>query len=294
VSLTTQISLNTSLADLDGALHRLLRREIAGIDGFPELRVAFNMPDRAWAAALSQPTVNLFLYDVRENRGRRQAQWGPDDSRALERPPLWLDAAYAVTAFAREAEDEHRLLSQALTVLWSYPELPDDVLDDATLSSARTQFGSLRGRLADPSEDATPEFWAALGGTYKVSFNYVITLPFPSGRVLHRGPPPHVIGIEPPTRAAQRAAWRPLVDEARLAGGRVVDDDGRPVSGAWVAVMELGRISTTDDDGRFSLRNIRAGSHPVAVRTDDGRSGTGTLDVPGPKLTVTVRPEPSP
>lgn len=187
---TVDASLNTSLADLDEALGALVRRELAST-GFQDVGIAFEAPNREWAAAVSQPTLNLFLYDLRENQQRRAAQWDrgeADGHRTETRPPLWLDASYTLTAWARSAQDEHRMLSQALSGLHRYPELPVEVLT-AALASLQETLGPLRTRLGDPKLDASADFWTAIGGPYKLSFHYIVTIPFLSGAVLHRGPP---------------------------------------------------------------------------------------------------------
>src|SRR5579872_2360538 len=57
-------------ADLDETIRQLL------IHGVPldlsEVDVSFDAPDREWSGRLSRPTVNCFLYDVRENLEMRQ------------------------------------------------------------------------------------------------------------------------------------------------------------------------------------------------------------------------------
>lgn len=187
---TVDATLNTSLADLDDALGALLRRELSAT-GFQEVRIAFEAPNREWAASVTQPTLNLFLYDLRENQQRRAALWERDETngrRSETRPPLWLDASYTLTAWARAAHDEHRMLSQAIAALQRYPELPEDVLPTDPQSPLR-QLGPLRTRPGDPQLDASADFWTAIGGPYKLSFHYIVTIPFPSGAVLHRGPP---------------------------------------------------------------------------------------------------------
>ena len=193
MTLVTSVSLNTSLAELDEALRTLLQRELTGT-GFDGIAVAFEAPDREWAATVTQPTLNLFLYDLRENRERRKAGWdGSSNGEATieTRPPLWLDASYTLSAFSRAVEDEHRLLSQALTALSSYPELPDEILP-APLAGLRQQFGALKAR-ADPRHDATPDFWHAVGGVQAL-------VP------LHRDAPVPVRLGPPPWAARSRAA----------------------------------------------------------------------------------------
>jgi hypothetical protein len=196
VQFTVDVTLNTSLADLDDALAVLLRRELSST-GFQDVGIAFEAPNREWAATVTQPTLNLFMYDLRENQQRRAAQWERGEAQGRRndtRPPLWLDASYTLTAWARAAQDEHRMLSQAIAALQRYPELPEDVLLADPQSPLR-RLGPLRTRLGDPQLDASADFWTAIGGPYKLSFHYIVTIPFPSGAVLRRGPPvrtPHL------------------------------------------------------------------------------------------------------
>ena len=69
--LTVDVPLNTMLADLDETLRVLLKREL-GRHGFDGVDVAFDAPAREWSSQLSSPTVNLFLYDLRESTENRQ------------------------------------------------------------------------------------------------------------------------------------------------------------------------------------------------------------------------------
>src|SRR3712207_1671222 len=111
---------NTSIADLDDALRRLVRRELAR-HGFEGVEVSFDAPTSDWSAKLTAPTVDLFLYDLRESSA--QAEATPHDVRMngatmTVSPPLRLEATYSVTAWAEAVEDEHRLLSQTLAILF--------------------------------------------------------------------------------------------------------------------------------------------------------------------------------
>ena len=55
--------------EVDEALRRLVRDEaLRGSD----LDVAFDAPTKDWAARRNAPTVNLYLYDLREDLRRRQ------------------------------------------------------------------------------------------------------------------------------------------------------------------------------------------------------------------------------
>lgn len=284
--LTTTVALNTSLADLDVALRTLLRRELGQV-GFERVAIAFDAPNREWASTISQPTMNLFLYDLRENRQRRKSRWDADTengSRIEVRPPLWLDVSYTLTAFSRAVEDEHRLLSQALTALSCFPELPEEVLP-GPLAALRQQFGALTSRLGDPRSDATPEFWTSVGGPYKLSFNYIVTLPFPSGTQLHRGPPVRSQRL----RVGDLLGRRAKLEEHTRVAGRLLGADGSGAGGAWAVLVELGRVCETDEAGWFSFLQVPPGSYTVRARDRDGREATGTLTVPGDGPSLTVR-----
>src|SRR3954470_12248961 len=110
---------NTALADLDDALRRLLRRELDR-QGFEAVEIAFEAPTGEWASKLIAPTVDLFLYDLRESPG--DVERTPRDMRlqgaTVTAPPaLRLEVTYSVTAWSQAVEDEHRLLSQTLAIL---------------------------------------------------------------------------------------------------------------------------------------------------------------------------------
>ena len=67
------------IEDLDEALRKLLIREIPIRNG--EVDVEFDQPSREWSAKISRPTLDLFLWDVRENQKLRQAVgWAPRTS----------------------------------------------------------------------------------------------------------------------------------------------------------------------------------------------------------------------
>src|SRR3712207_5803045 len=69
-----EVPFNTMLADLDSAVDALLREALAE-HGFSGVRVAFDAPTRDWSAGLSAPTLNLFMYDLREAAGGSPSDW---------------------------------------------------------------------------------------------------------------------------------------------------------------------------------------------------------------------------
>src|SRR5438270_7061243 len=116
-------------ADLDETIRQIL------IKGVPldlaEVDVSFEAPDREWSGRLSRPTVNCYLYDVRENHEFRETDYElqrHNGSGLRIKAPLRIDVSYQVTVWARSADDEHRLLWRVLSTLIRHPILPADVL----------------------------------------------------------------------------------------------------------------------------------------------------------------------
>ena len=87
---------------------------------------------------------------------------------------MLMECSYAVTAWTQAVEDEHRLLSQVLAVLFAFPVLPADVMP-ARLQGLADRF-PIAGRIAQPKADGKADFWNAVGGQYKASLDYVTTI----------------------------------------------------------------------------------------------------------------------
>lgn len=116
--------------DVDDALRRLLQDRALG-DG--EAEVVLDAPVAGWREGRPSPVVDLHLYDLCEDVDRRPADW--EDARdtagrrvGRRQPPRRYLLSYAITAWASSVEEEHRLLSRALTCLACLEHLPADCL----------------------------------------------------------------------------------------------------------------------------------------------------------------------
>jgi hypothetical protein len=279
------VPLNTMLADLDETLRRMLRRELER-HGFDGVDIAFEAPGKEWSAQLAAPTVNLFLYDLRESQDHHAVDWEPrrHNGRPVDaRPPLRLETTYAVTAWTREVEDEHRLLSQVLAVLYAFPDLPDDVLA-GTLAEQPKQRYPLHTRVAQPRSQGGPEFWSAVGGAYKASLDYSVTLSCEPGTIVERGPEVRVQTVR--VRAADGS--RGTMEETHRLGGAVRGEDGEPVPDAWVVLEPAGRWAATGPDGRFVIDRLPPGAYRAAARAPDGREGAAEIRIPAGPVDIAV------
>jgi hypothetical protein len=181
--------------DLDKSLKVLLEQGIEDLDDTRQ-NVHFDPPDDTFAPV--EPAVDLFLYDVRENRELRSNDWQVERNSGTvikKPPPVRVDCSYLITAWAGDAYSEHRLLGKIMRVLLRHPRLPAEVLQgslagqEPPLPTAVLQPGRLQ---------SLGEFWQALGGKPKAALNYTVTIGVPVHEPLEIGPP--VTGKQVPGR----------------------------------------------------------------------------------------------
>lgn len=178
------------IRDLDDTLEALLQGAALPGSELADADIAFDLPNGAWRGTLTELTVNCYLYDVQENRELRSNEprfvRSADTTRAQRiRPPVRVDCAYCITAWSPSVTtpvlEEHRLLSQVLTVLLRNPIIPGTALR----GSLTTQTPPYPTLIASPSGIKNPpEFWGALDQQLKPSLNYVITLAYELDPVL--------------------------------------------------------------------------------------------------------------
>lgn len=168
--------------DLDRSLEELLKRELPPTL-VPQVTISFAAPDDSFPPpSVTVPAIDLFLYDVRENRELRSGAWSIErrgDGTALRKPPpVRVDCSYLVTAWASvgsntPAEDEHRLLGAVMIALLRHPTLPAAVLQ----GSLEGQEPPLPAGALEPGRlQSLGEFWQALGGKPKAALSYTVTI----------------------------------------------------------------------------------------------------------------------
>ena len=168
--------------EVDDALRGILRD--GALPG-TELEIALDAPTKDWAARRNAPTVNMYLYDIREDLRRRQRgllnEYGPD-KRVVARhlPPRYIKISYLITAWTQRPEDEHRLLSSLLLMLLRYEALPPPLLTGSLAALGLPV--PITVALPPPEDRAFADVWTALGGELKPSLDVVVSAPVDAGR----------------------------------------------------------------------------------------------------------------
>jgi hypothetical protein len=167
--------------EVDQALRSLVKREAFTGDG---VEVVFDAPTRDWASRRNTPTLNIYLYDIREDLRRRERgvlnEYDDDHQiRARRLPPRYIKLSYLVTAWTQRPEDEHRLLSAVLLAMLRHEKLPDDTLT-GRLAEINLPL-AVTVALPPPEDRSWSDVWTALGGDLKPSLDVQISTPVDTG-----------------------------------------------------------------------------------------------------------------
>ncbi len=201
------------IGEIDDALRSLVKAS----EGIPrDLDIAFDAPTKDWAARRNAPTIDLFLYDIREDVRRREYGWREQRDAhgvltARTPTPRLFKLSYLVTAWTQRADDEHRLLDALLRLFLRYDAIPDQLV-----ASVRSDTGlpcSITIAQPPPEDRAFADVWSSLGGELKPSLDVVITAPVVRDILYPAGPPAE-------TLQATVSAGRLGIDETVTSRGR--------------------------------------------------------------------------
>ncbi|MFO0889881.1 MAG: Pvc16 family protein [Isosphaeraceae bacterium] len=284
---------------LSQAIEMLIKRGIEGVE------VSFDRPAEDFSSRLSVPTVNAFLYDVREEVALRSSEWSFERSNGAVRVlgvPFHATCSYVLTAWPvhtpgasdpRPSVREHELLGKLMQFLASRTEIPADIVDglqdlpaDVFGDSAGGPPAAGTGQLSPPvpltlstvdDKGSLSEFWTALGCKLRPSFvlRATIALDRPVVRESAQAASSLRLDLDPVDQG-------PLGSQPRyLIGGRVTTREGRPLH-VRVSIDALNRQVESDAQGNYALRDIAAGTHVVRVASirDGSELHSRTLKVP--------------
>jgi hypothetical protein len=163
--------------EVDETLRGIVKRDV--ING-SDIEVVFDAPTKDWASRRNTPTIDIYLYDIREDTKRRQAgvlDVHDDEGRITGRRtmPRVFKLSYLITAWTQRAEDEHRLLSAMLACFLRNDRIPADWLAGTLQENGWPLDVTIA--LPPPEDRALSDVWSALGGELKPSLDLVVTTP---------------------------------------------------------------------------------------------------------------------
>jgi hypothetical protein len=283
------------IADLDEVLRTLLIREIDIKDN--EVDVTFDQPKREWSARLSKPTLNLFLFDLRENLRLRGAEQyttvnRPDGNSEIRRNPVRMALRYLLTAWVKEPEDEHLLLSSALMALLRNPFIPADLLSERLQAQPMpvpvevATFHQEEGPV-----DKFTEIWGVLDNEMRPGILLTVTVSVD----------PYKPQVFPQVRTRQTrfvqdsgiTAARSTVDTKSTSknywsvGGTIQSEKYTPSTLALVLVEKQTQVDLTDE-GNFVLHGVAEGDYHLDILYNKKVLKRQKIHVPAPNYEISV------
>ena len=212
------------IPEVDSALRSLIEREAT--DG-TEVEVVFDAPTKDWASRRNVPTIDVYLYDIREDLRRRERGL-INEYDELDRvttrhlPPRHFKLSYLVTAWTQRPEDEHRLLAALLSCFLRHDAIPAELLTGPLAELALPVPVTVA--LPPPEDRSFADVWSALGGELKPSLDIVVNAPTHTGQQYAAGPPV----INPPrVSLGGVGGWPPREARQQVNGGAVLPPGGR-------------------------------------------------------------------
>jgi hypothetical protein len=270
--------------DVDETLKALIRREVVNGSG---VEVSFEAPTKEWAAKRTTPTVNCYLYDIREDVTRRDVVLEPvRDATGMvsefRKPPRRFKLSYLLTAWTQRPEDEHRLLSALLGTFLKGDLLPPDLLSGTLADVGEPIIAAIA---LPPAEDRSiSDVWTALGGELKPSLDLAIIAPYDVGVSFPAGPPV----FEQPKIEVGRPDTDEVEDVGKGKGSRTKEGAKEARAGGARAVGGTGGRGAGGSGGAAGPGG-QAARAPSAVEVELNDLGIPERDEEGKPLTLPKR-----
>lgn len=266
--------------DLDETIRQLILTK--GQFAPDSVIVSFDQPTGDWAASLTRPAINLYLYDMRENLELRSQEWlverNAEGQAAKRLAPKRYNLSYLVTVWTqKQVEDEHAILWRVLATLASHPTLQPG----ACQGELKRQPYPILTQAAQPSMAVQnlPDLWGVMENQLRPSFDYVVTVAM-DREVVFTSPLVLTKRLEVSSIGGATEGASPGEEIIQIAG--IVHRRGplpEPVPGAQVTLVGTGHTMKSDRYGRYSFVNLSAGNYRVQVAVE-GRRVEHQLAVP--------------
>ena len=256
------------IADIDKAMREFLYKEIPLRKN--EVEISFDQPKREWSARLTKPTINLYLFDLKENLDLRGSeQWARKDLEnglvELRRNPVRMDLEYLITAWTKEVVDEHQLLSNVLVLLLRTPILSDDFLPDHLKNpSVPIRLEAVQSDvLANPST-----LWNTLDNVFKPGIRLKVTLSIdPYQPLLVPAVSTTEISFKqnPSPETSETQKEGPFESKAYFAVRGKIQSQKYSLSALSLTLAESGKSIQLTESGEFALTRLGEGEYHLEV-----------------------------
>lgn len=229
-------------------------------------------------------TINLFLYDVRENTEVRNSEPLVEHKNGqvtIRRPPIRMNCSYLVTAWTGPEVsgevaifEQHELLGEVMRLFQGMPTIESRYLQGGL--TEQTYPIPLSTIAVDLNKNPA-EFWSALGGKLRPSFTLTATIAMEQ--------------TVAPVIAPEVTSKIVAVHETGLTGTETLVGIGGTVRNATtllpiglveLTLVETGFKVTTNTDGRFTFNNVVPGTYSISAVKNGYNTTTRTaLQVPG-------------
>lgn len=276
------------IKDLDLTLKKLLSSEAEPGTELASANINFCVPDAKWQGTGTSLDLNVYLYEIKENRSLRNnekfKQRDPDGTITQKQSPPRLDCAYLLTAWNKSTStvgeekelQEHRLLSQVLQVLMRNPAIPSAYLQ----GSLATQQPPLP--LVAAQSDGLPDpvkFWSSLGSPFRPSINCVITLSLDLKQKW----------ISSKMVITKQTIYELMGTGHKIAeyqiGGRILKaaDPTVGLDGAKITILELAKETSSDPNGYYTFLGLSDGDFTFKVTKQGYKTKQVTMKIPAPQ-----------
>ncbi len=279
------------ISDVDEALRNLILDSLTV--SRQNVDIKYDLPSRDWASRLNRPTINLFLFDIRENlrlRGAEQARQFPLPNGKVEvrRNPVRIDLRYLLTAWTKDPEDEHLLLSDALYTLLRNPVIPDKY---ASEQMKKQQFQTILDAAVyqpehGPTEKAT-EIWGVIGNDIHAGFIVTVTITVDPYEPLVF---PQVSSVERNLGQTSPEGGRAIVEAGaeKFNEGFYIKTDKYEPSTLTVVLAERNAVLSVDENYRVKLPTLPAGKYHLDVLYRGKVLKHQPIEIPAKEKTVVL------
>ena len=275
------------IRDLDASLKAMLAGESKQGSELASATISFAAPDKDWRAQGTGLELDIYLYravDNRELRSNARRLLVNADGTITERQfPVRLECSYVISAWNKSAQisglereqQEHRLLSQVLYVLWRNPTMPSQYLV-GSLADAEIALPIMAAESEDMA--AKPDFWTSLDTPVRPSITSRITVAMD-------------LDLDTVGPRLTTVQLNSAPDQANFTIGGSIRDasaSGLTIPDAWIRLDGSPQTYFSDADGNFVIDRVTPGSHRLVIRAPGFQEGGRTFDVPEPSGTYDV------